>query len=181
MGNKINAFTLVELIIIVAIAGLIAAFTVPTYERNSTQAHIAAAVPMLDGLMHQVLISYATKGSPPLSLDGVSGAAGGSYGSISLGNVTTNLYYTNGSNWTNHGALMVVNLPASVAQGIPGYVQSTTGSDGTYNAIGMGFYDNNGTIMMFCGRPDSSSNLYVPLDYLPPGCNNDNFLSTLTG
>ena len=176
-----RGFTLIELLVIVAVMGTLAAMTIPTYRMNTTKARMSTVVPLLDGLMHNVLAAYATTGSVPVTLDGVSGAGSGGYGSFVTPNATTNLFYSDGDGWVHKGALIAVNVPPNIGVGIPGYIESTNGSDGAYNAIGMAFYESNGTAILYCGRWDSSSTLYVPPDYMPPGCNSDNFSSSVTG
>lgn len=176
-----KGFTLVELLIIVAIIALLAAMTLPTYQLNSTKARIATVIPTLDLLMHDLLVKYNALGKPPTSLEGVSGTGGGGYGAYVVPNTTTNLHYDDGSTWRNTGALIGVTIPPIVGQAIPGFVESTNGSDGAFNSIVMAFYELNGTVILYCGRWDSSSNLYVPPDFLPPGCDNDNFKTIVSG
>ncbi len=44
----------------------------------------------------------------------------------------------------------------------------------------MAFYDNNGSIMLYCGRWDSTDSIYVPVEYLPSGCDTDNIQDLVT-
>lgn len=169
-----QGFTLVEVLVVVAIIALLAAITIPSYQMNTTKARVANVIPALDVLMSDILKGYATNGSAPSSIKGVSGDGAGSYGPYMVPNATTNMHYVNGENWNSDGAMITVTVPDSVARGVPGFVESTNGSDGAYNSIAMAFYDNNGTLMMFCGRWDSNDPLYIPPEYLPSGCDSDN-------
>lgn len=181
MRNKRQGFTLVEVLIVVAIIAILAAMTLPTYQINSTKARISTAIPLLDSLMHDLLIKYFAHGMPPATFNGVSGAGAGGYGPYVTPNVSSYLHYVSGNGWNNVGAMVAVSVPPIVAQGVPGYVASTDGSDGNYNTIAIAFFDNQGTIELYCGRWDSASTLYIPVDYLPPGCDSDNFQTIVTG
>lgn len=179
--KKSLAFSLVEVIMIVAIASILAALTIPVYQQNHTKVRISRIVPILDRLMHDILTVYAATGSTPATLDGVNGTGGGGYGALVIGTDTTNMFYNNGSGWSNKGAMVYITVSEKIGKGVPGYVQSTTGADGAYNALSMAFYDNNGTIQIYCGNWDTSSTLYIPDEYLPPGCNNENFYTNVMG
>lgn len=175
------AFSLIELMVVGAIVGILAAITLPTYEKNSSKAKVSTSISVLEGLTRQVMMSYSTHGKIPETLEGASGDSGGSYVSYVVPNVTTHLHYDNGSTWTNVGALVEISLPNNIGKGIPNYVVSTDGSNGSYNTIAMAFYEDHGTLKVYCGIWDSTSTRYIPSDVLPAGCNTSNFRSIVTG
>lgn len=180
MSRHNHGYTLVEVLVVVAIIAILAAFTVPTYQKNTTKSKMANVVPVLDVLMHDVLKNYATQGTVPTSLNGISGTGLGSYGSYVVPNVTTNMHYISGDEWDKDGAMITVTVPYVMGKGIPGFVESTNGNDGLYNSITMAFYEDNGAIILLCGRWDSTNDLYVPTEYLPSGCDNDNIQTIVT-
>jgi type II secretory pathway pseudopilin PulG len=173
-------FKLIELIIIIAIIALLATITFPTYQKNTTQARLASVIAKMEHLNLELLHSYYATGKPPANLAGVSGAGSGGYTTYAGDNIIKTLHYQNGSGWVNKGAVLQVSVPSSIGDGIPGYIESTDGTDGAYNSIAMAFYDNGGTLMLFCGRWDSTSTLYIPVEFLPSGCDSDNFKDLVT-
>lgn len=175
------AFSLIELMVVGAIIGILAAITLPTYEKNSSKAKVSTAISVLEGLTRQVTLSYSTHGKIPTSLEGVSGDNGGAYGAYSVPNISTYLHYDDGSSWTNVGALVEITLPEKIGKGIPNYIASTDGANGDYNTIAMAFYEDNGTLKVYCGIWDSTSTRYIPSDFLPVGCNTSNFKTIVTG
>lgn len=174
MMSKKKGFTLLEVLMVIAIIAILAAMTIPTYQKNTTKAKLSNVAKVLDSLMHDVLKDFGMTGYSPTSLHGVSGTGNGSYGAYSIPHISTYLYYLNGQSWNNDGAMIALSVPADVGKGIPGYVAATNGGDGAYNSIAMAFYDDNGTIMLYCGRWDSNNPLYIPVEYLPSGCDTDN-------
>jgi len=160
------AFTLIEVVALIAITCLLIIITLPKYQMNTAQAQLTAVIAAMDSLNLEILHSYYSTGKPPKSLAGVSGAGN---------DKIKTLYYDDGSTWINKGAMLQVSVPKSIGRIIPGFIESTDGTDGAYNSIAMAFYDNGGTITVFCGRWDRTSTLYIPVEFLPSGCNNDNF------
>ncbi len=177
MRNKMSkAFTLIELLVIVTIISILAAYILPTYQVNTTKARISNVVKVLDVLMHDLLTAFSAAGTAPSTFNGVSGAGSGGYGPYPIDNISNFLHYIGGED----GGMVALSIPAEVGRGIPGFVQSTNGSDGTYNSVVMAFYDNNGSIMLYCGRWDSTDSIYVPVEYLPSGCDTDNIQDLVT-
>lgn len=179
--KKVGAFSLVEMLVVVTIVAILAAAMLTTYQIYTTKSKVSKTISILQDLTQQVMISYNSKGTMPTSLQGVSGGGGGGYGAYIIPDTTTFLHYDNGSTWTNKGGLIQLNLDENIGKAILGFTPTTNGSDGDYNAISMAFYDNNGTLTVYCGQWDSTSSLYVPLDYLPAGCNSSGFNTTVTG
>jgi type II secretory pathway pseudopilin PulG len=173
--------TLVELIVIITVIGLLTAITLPTYKKNTTQARLADVIAKMERLNLEILHSYYSSGRPPASLSGVSGVGPGEYATYAIDSNIQTLHYENGSTWAHKGAMLQISVQDSIGSGIPGFIKSTNGKDGAYNSIAMAFYDNNGSLIIFCGRWDSTSTLYIPVEFLPQGCNNDDFKHLVEG
>lgn len=178
-----KSFTLVELLVVVAIIAILASIGLTVYQQYSTRARVAEAIPVLNHVAQSLMIQFSKNGVMPSSFSNISGTAGGNAGTYAIPQISSHLFYDNGSTWTNKGAFIRLVIPAAIGESIPGYIASTDGTDGVSNSIAIGFYEDeaDGTYLVYCGRGDSNSTLYIPMEYLPSGCNNDDFFALVSG
>ncbi|RJS94994.1 pilin [Salinisphaera sp. Q1T1-3] len=73
--QKQQGFTLIELMIVVAIIGILAAIAIPQYQNYVARSQMAEAVSLTDGLKNDVIEYYSTNGSCPTNGDGSIGSA----------------------------------------------------------------------------------------------------------
>lgn len=86
-----QGFTLIELMIVVAIIGILAAVAIPAYQDYLGRAQAAEGPSLLGGLKAPIAEQYALSGS--ILLSGLSGAVtGGAYSTISQGTDTVSAY-----------------------------------------------------------------------------------------
>ena len=68
MSRKVQqGFTLIELMIVVAIIGILAAIALPAYQDYAKRSHVSEGITLAAGAKTAVSESYATKGEVPTS------------------------------------------------------------------------------------------------------------------
>lgn len=82
-----QGFTLIELMIVVAIIGILAAVALPAYQDYTIRSQISEAVNLADGAKTAVAEFWANTGSAPATNDeaGFAGAAGKYTSSVAIG------------------------------------------------------------------------------------------------
>ncbi|CAM4069749.1 prepilin-type N-terminal cleavage/methylation domain-containing protein [Vibrio neonatus] len=86
MNNKQKGFTLIELMIVVAIIGVLSAIGVPMYQDYVKKSELASATATLRGLLTKTELYYLDNGAFPSSLGDINAvsSAAGSLGEISI-------------------------------------------------------------------------------------------------
>ena len=85
-----KGFTLIELMIVVAIIGILAAVAIPAYSDYTARAQVSEAMSLASGLKTPLVEWVADKGTVPGSVDSVGGTSTGKYvNSIVFGGTAT--------------------------------------------------------------------------------------------
>ena len=62
-----KGFSLLELVVVIAIVGILAAIAVPTYNTNAMKANIDSVIPVIDKILRDSFVIYQTTGTFPAS------------------------------------------------------------------------------------------------------------------
>lgn len=177
MKLKCKSFSLVELMVVIAIIGILSAIAVPSYKNYVIKSNIAAAIPVGEYAINYLINSYENTGSFPSSIS-VYGAnipsGGGTLSSLTP--VTSKLQISYANFTCGSGPCAIIGIYFSTNLGIAGYsFVPGNANAGQYNRICMGVvYTNSDIYKKYCGgcsydrNPNGND---ITSQYLPPGCN----------
>ena len=95
MKKKLRGFTLIELMIVVAIIGLLAAIAVPSYQDYTTRAQVSEAFSLNAAFKQGLAEFYSDRGEWPTSLTNIGTTTSGKYvGSIEVNSGGANVTVT---------------------------------------------------------------------------------------
>jgi type IV pilus assembly protein PilA len=154
-----KGFTLIELMIVVAIIGILAAIAIPAYQNYTIRAQVTEGLTLADGWKTAIAEYYANTGNMPVSITNLTGTC------CSVGKYESSITVSTGSIVVVYGGAANAKL-------------ATTGS----NTLYMIPYTNaNKDVLWQCGSataPTSATNIgsgaatstTVPAQYLPISC-----------
>lgn len=154
MQRSQGGFTLIELMIVVAIIGILAAIAIPNYQKYVTRARITEAMNFLGAARTDLAEYYQTQTRMPQA-DGQDALDQLTISKVSSA-VVSGLDYKQGTD--EDSAILIANIKPSVFQ------EDLTDAKLGWYAQGTG-----GTIAWTCAAVDKS----IPLKYLPADCRKD--------
>lgn len=176
MSTIKKAFSLIELMAIIAIIGILAAVAIPSYKTYMIKSRVSSAIPILSNAMDLAIQYYDGGGSypNPFSVYGNSMAIA-SYATINIP-PAIGLWYNTVT--ASHSVHMCIFFSSTL--GTPGYT-TPTGNNGYYNRICMNAIQVNGAWQKYCGIWGTGETMDIQTQYLPSGCNCNWVRNTSTG
>jgi prepilin-type N-terminal cleavage/methylation domain-containing protein len=176
--HKNKAFSLIELIIVIAIIGLLAAIAVPAYQNYNIRAKVSGAMPVFDHLANAGKVYFSRKNTFPTAYDLGLGTVGIPWLVTSANTAQTNpnlnAIYVN--TWYS-GTQMEIGLVYKMTN-FTGYSSGATTPpnviSGTGNFLFISVFVNamsNGTFRTICTyRSDYGMTAAIASAYLPSNC-----------
>jgi type IV pilus assembly protein PilA len=126
MRNLQKGFTLIELMIVVAIIGILAAVAIPAYQDYIARAQVSEAVSLTAGGKTPMAEYFADKGTWPIDASDVMGNQSGKY--------TSTITISTGAGLTSLTAVLTARIKnATVNSSITGGLLNLTTADGGKN------------------------------------------------
>jgi len=167
---RYKAFSLIELLVVMAVVGLLAAIAVPAYTTYQIKSKIATNLAVVDAITKDAFSYYSRTGvfPPSIEVNGVTIPAL-SWTNVSYGSIKGIAY-----EYTSNGVM--VNISTTGLDSIPNYITPTDASvnpSGGHSIMAYAVSDlGNGVTKTVCGHYDSDGypDDDIPMSYLPSNC-----------
>ncbi len=165
MKRMQQGFTLIELMIVVAIIGILAAIAIPAYQDYTIRAQVSEGMNLAAAAKAAVAETYLNRGTAPANRTAAGMSANdvdtnGKYVTavgVQLGTIV--ITYGNEANTTIAGNLLALQPYVTVDQSVTWVCGQ---ADPTQLSLG--------TVAMDAGAPTANGTTNVPVQYLPSAC-----------
>ena len=132
MKSAQQGFTLIELMIVVAIIGILAAVAIPAYQDYTTRAKMSEVIGISSAAKTSLFEAYASNGAMPATTDSVIDDLKASFANSAIVGATTDVTYavstTNTTNDTGTFTVVVSGVPVTAATDDLIFVYTASGS-----------------------------------------------------
>ena len=165
MQSKEHGFSLIELMIVIAIVGILAAVAIPAYSTYIVKSKLSNAMTSLEFFKKIVIEDATMKGTVQNSVATESGSLTTATALAVKSAPVTHIFY-------NVISPKQFYLCASSKElGIDGGVDPTSGNDGIKNRLCVMVIRDSGVFGTQCGNLNSVDVQNIPNEFLPNGCN----------
>ena len=167
---KILAFSLIELMVVIAIVAVLSAIAVPAYKSYLIKANIAKNMQLIDSIARDAYTAYQSSGTFPTSINvnGV-GINSGAWGQVAIGEIELISY-----NYNNSNEAVLLSIAMSGLDGITGYIAPTVGTpiaSGGHSSVFYALRADDDVVSVACGH---FASVYaadaIDFAYLPSSC-----------
>jgi type IV pilus assembly protein PilA len=155
-----KGFTLIELMIVVAIIGILAAIAIPAYQNYTIRAQVTEGLTLADGWKTAVSEYYANSGAMPATTAALTGAVS------STGKYVTGVTVVNGAIEAQYGNQANTNISTKVLALIP---YTNTNNDIVWICGSASPTVTTGTLTLAAAGITAATTT-VPAQYLPAAC-----------
>jgi type IV pilus assembly protein PilA len=152
-----KGFTLIELMIVVAIIGILAAIAIPAYQNYTIRAQVTEGLTLADGWKTAIAEYYANTGTMPVAIANLAGT------STSVGKYESGILVSSGSIVVTYGGGANAKL-ATAGSNVLTLVPYTNSNNDVLWQCGLAGVPNGGSIV---GGVVTTT---VPAQYLPTSC-----------
>jgi prepilin-type N-terminal cleavage/methylation domain-containing protein len=172
--TKKNAFSLIELMVVIAIVGVLAAISVSAYKQYILKVEVTKSISIISNVLNIAMDNYQKSSTfdVPVFFNGIDVNQNG-WAYFPVQNIFS-LEYFCPAHYNIPGFTpgdIFIDAALLGLDGIPGYIapSGVAYSTGKYSIVSIAARDINGVMEIKCGPRDGTSDS-IPLEFMPSGC-----------